>query len=168
MADLNVAIKGVKIASLALNIPSPEVYFISKDELPNAEITGIFINNDYQVIFDEEWVINTSEIEVLITCFHETRHAYQSYSIKQNINEPQDLLEKWAYEKSNYIGPSGLSDESADYEYLSQDIEVDAIAWTHYQIKELLNLKTVIPKNIEPLIKLKLKKYSIIDKIRFR
>jgi len=36
------------------------------------------------------------------------------------------------------------------------------------QIKELLNLKTVIPKNIEPLIKLKLKKYSIIDKIRFR
>lgn len=31
MADLNVAIKGVKIASLALNISTPEVYFISKD-----------------------------------------------------------------------------------------------------------------------------------------
>jgi len=109
MADLNVAIKGVKIASLALNIPTPEVYFISKDELPNAKIAGVLINNDYQVIFNEEWVINTSEIEVLITCFHETRHAYQSYSIKQNINEPQDLFEKWAYGKSNYIGPSVLN-----------------------------------------------------------
>lgn len=49
---------------------------------------------------------------------------------------------------------------------VSKYIEVDAIAWTHCQIKELLSLKTVIPKNIEPLIKLK--KYSIIDKIRFR
>lgn len=30
MADLNVAIKGVKIASLALNIPTPEVYLYQK------------------------------------------------------------------------------------------------------------------------------------------
>lgn len=162
MADLNVAVQGVEIASSILNVPMPEVYFISKEELPNGEITGIFINKDYQVVFNEDWVINSTEIEVLITCFHETRHAYQSYSIQHNINESQELLEKWDYEKNNYISPSGLNDESADYEYLSQDIEVDAIAWTHYQIKELLNLKTVIPKNIEPLINRKLKKYSII------
>lgn len=42
---------------------------------------------------------------------------------------------------------------------VSQDIVVYKKARTHYQIKELLNLKTVIPRNIEPLITLKLKKY---------
>jgi hypothetical protein len=56
-----------------------------------------------------------------------------------------------------------LNDESADYEYLSQDIEVDAIAWAHYQIKKLTNLKTIIPRNIEPLIIMRLKKNSIIN-----
>lgn len=162
MADLNVAVRGVEIASSILNVPIPEVYFISKEELPNGEITGIFINKDYKVVFNEDWVIKSSEIEVLITCFLETRHAYQSYSIKYKINEAQELLDKWSYEKKNYIGPSGLNDESADYEYLSQDIEVDVIAWTHYQIKELLDLNTIIPKNIKSLINVKVEKYRLI------
>ena len=44
--------------------------------------------------------------------------------------------------------PSGTNKEDDDQRYLTQEIEIDAIAFAHWLVKKELNLKTVIPKVI--------------------
>lgn len=47
----------------------------------------------------------------------------------------------------NYERPSGVLDNDDDY--LKQDIEIDAIAFAHYQMNKLFEVKTVIPDIIK-------------------
>ncbi|HHX69414.1 MAG TPA: hypothetical protein GX708_15390 [Gallicola sp.] len=77
MNNLSVALNGVKIACKILAIPEPKVYFMEHKVLPNPEITGMFLYDEYEIIFNEDWVLNSEWIEVIVTCFHESRHAYQ-------------------------------------------------------------------------------------------
>jgi len=123
------------------------------NRLLNKEITALFKFESYEIIFNEDWVLNVPWIEVMVTCFHETRHAYQSYSIKHGINESKDILETWKKEQANYNSPSCENKPLSDIEYLRQSIEVDVIRFAHIQIKELFNVKTIIPDIIKDLIK---------------
>lgn len=145
MNNAEAAIVGVKIASEILRIPEPGVFFIESKNLPNKEITGLFISKEYEIIFNEEWVIKSPQIEIFITCFHEARHAYQFHSIKNNINETKEVLEQWKMEFESYNIPSGKNNPLSDIDYLKQSIEIDAIRFTHSQIKELFGVKTIIP-----------------------
>ncbi len=152
MNNAEAAIVGVKIASEILGIPKPSVYFIESKNLPNKEITGLFSGKEYEIIFHEEWVIKSPQIEVLITCFHEARHAYQFHSIKNNINETKEVLEQWKMEFESYNIPSGKNNPLSDIDYLTQSIEIDAIRFTHNQIKELFGVKTAIPEVIKKAV----------------
>lgn len=152
MNNIEIALKGIKIASNLLNIPEPSIFFASSDELPNKEVTALFRHKDYEVIFNENWLIVVPWIEVMITCFHETKHAYQSYSINNNINESKETLTKWESDFNTYNMPSGTLDEKADINYLTQSIEIDAIRFTHEKIKELFDVKTIIPAGIKHLV----------------
>ncbi len=145
MNNVEAAIIGVKIASEILGIPEPAIFFIESENLPNKEITGLFRGKEYEIIFHEEWVINSPQIEVLITCFHETRHAYQFHSIKNDINESKEVLKQWKMEFESYNIPSGKNNPLSDIDYLKQTIEIDAIRFAHNQIYELFGVKTVIP-----------------------
>lgn len=137
MNNIEVAITGVKIASKILNIPEPTVYVISKQHLPNPEITGIFWFEEYEVIFNEEWLLKSEWIEIIINCFHETRHAYQACSVKNKVYESTEVLSKWEEEINNSIIPTDANNEKSDVYYLKQDIEIDAIRFTFHKIKEL-------------------------------
>lgn len=48
--------------------------------------------------------------------------------------------------------PSGTLDEKMDIDYLTQSIEIDAIRFTHEKIKELFDVKTIIPARIKHLV----------------
>lgn len=48
---------------------------------------------------------------------------------------------------SNYNSP--IQKEISEEEYLKQEIEIDAIAFAHYQMNELFNIKSFIPTNIK-------------------
>jgi hypothetical protein len=152
MNNIEIALKGIKIASNLLNIPEPSIFFASSDELPNKEVTALFRHKDYEVIFNEDWLAEVPWIEVMVTCFHETRHAYQAYSVKNRINESKETLTKWNNDFNTYNMPSGTLDEKDDVDYLTQSIEIDAISWTHIKIKELFNVKTIIPDGIKYLV----------------
>jgi len=152
MNNIEIALKGIKIASNLLNITEPSIYFVSSDELPNKEVTAVFRHKNYEVIFNEDWLAEVPWIEVMVTCFHETRHAYQAYSVKNRINESKETLNKWENDFNTYNIPSGTLDEKMDIDYLTQSIEIDAIKWTHIKIKELFNVKTIIPDGIKYLV----------------
>ena len=75
MNNLDAAILGVKLASKILEIPKPKVFFVDDDNINKNMITGIFIYDDYEILFNETWVLNSEWIEIIVTAFHETRHA---------------------------------------------------------------------------------------------
>ncbi len=156
MNNLEIALKGIRIAANILNIPEPSIYFAGSNELPNEEVTAVFRHKDYEVIFNEDWLAKVPWIEVMVTCFHETRHAYQAYSVKNNINESIETLTKWNNDFNTYNMPSGTLDEKADVDYLTQSIEIDAIIWTHIKIKELFEVKTIVPESIKKYLDLQI------------
>jgi hypothetical protein len=81
MNNYEVAINGVKIIAKILNIPVPHLSFFDPNELSNKEITGMYVFESDELLFNDAWVSKSTWIEVIITAFHETRHAYQGYCI---------------------------------------------------------------------------------------
>lgn len=139
---------GVQIVTKILNFPTPELYLIEESNLPNKEITGIYSFKSNEIIFNENWINRSEWVEVLITVFHEMRHAYQVYCVRTKSRESAEVLKAWEDEINGYIMPSGNNNEIDDRSYLTQVIEIDAIAFAHWLVKKELNLKTVIPKVI--------------------
>ena len=107
--------------------------------------------------FREDWVLRSDWTEVIITAFHEMRHAYQGYCIHTQSREPQSTLDKWEYETLNYIMPSGKNNETDDESYLKQEIEIDAIAFAHKMMLEHFGLRTIVPSSIRDKVAYQLK-----------
>lgn len=146
-----VAINGVNIAATILNIPVPHYSFFDPSEISNKEITEMYVFESDEIIFNEEWVVKSPWIEVIVTAFHETRHAYQGYCIRTRSVESKDTLDKWEYVTLNYIRPTGKNNEVDDHDYLNQSIEIDAIGFTHHTIDNFFGVKTVIPYSIKDI-----------------
>lgn len=149
MTNIEVAYAGIEIVSKLLNFPIPELFLIEETNLPNREITGMYSFKNNQIILNKNWINRSEWIEVLITVFHEMRHAYQGYCVRTKTREPIKTLKKWEDEISRYIMPSGKNNETDDQSYLTQEIEVDAIAYAHLLIKRELDIITVIPDVIK-------------------
>lgn len=96
-----------------------------------------------------EWIEQASPFEKQITCFHETRHAFQWECINGECLEGKavdpEIVDIWKNEVSNYN--QSTSKDIPEEFYLKQKIEIDAIAFVHYQMNKLFEVKTVIPKN---------------------
>lgn len=160
MNNEKVLYAGVQIVSEILNFPIPELYVIEGDKLPNKEITGMYSFRNNEIIFNEDWINRSEWIEVLITVFHEMRHAYQGYCVKRNTRESEERLELWLEEMNNYEMPSGTNKEDDDQGYLNQEIEKDAIAFAHWLVKKEFDLKTYIPEMIKEDVLMKVLEYN--------
>jgi len=161
MDNFDVVISAVRIVEKLLNFPAPELFIIEQNQLPNSEITGMYKFDDNEIIFNEDWVLRSDWTEVIITAFHEMRHAYQGYCIRTQSRESQETLKQWEYETLNYIMPSGYNNEIDDESYLKQEIEIDAIAFAHKMILDHFGLKTVIPLVIKDLVHVKIQNNAI-------
>lgn len=120
MNNIEITYLGIQVAAKELNIPLPEIYIIDENSLGNKEITGTYSFKDNSIIFNEDWVNRREWIEVIITSFHEMRHAYQGYCIRTRTRESEETIKKWEYEINNYIMPSGTNNEIDDSNYLKQ------------------------------------------------
>jgi len=148
MDNFDVVISAARIVEKILNFPAPELFITEQNKLPNREITGMYKFDDNEIIFNEDWVLRSDWIEVIITAFHEIRHAYQGYCIRTQSRESQSTLDKFEYETLNYIMPSGKNNEFDDESYLKQEIEIDAIVFAHKMMLDHFGLKTVLPISI--------------------
>ena len=97
----------IKAASKILNITPPEVYFTNGSYFPNTQISSIYRHKENTIIFNEDWVNRSHEIEDIITAFHETRHAYQYHCIKTQYREEIETINVWEKEFNQYTSPSG-------------------------------------------------------------
>lgn len=87
MDNFDVIISAVRIVEKVLNFHAPELFIIEQNQLPNSEITGMYRFDDNEIIFNEDWVLRNDWTEVIITAFHEMRHAYQGYCIRTQSRE---------------------------------------------------------------------------------
>lgn len=94
MDNFDVVISAVRIVEKILNFPTPKLFIIEQNKLPNSEITGMYKFDNNEIIFNEDWVLRSDWTEVIITVFHEMRHAYKGYCIRTQSREPQSTLDK--------------------------------------------------------------------------
>lgn len=155
MDNYELAMMGVKIASKILHINTPEVRFFIDKNSDERSINAVFNPELYVIAFNENWLENVdNNLEVMVTCFHESRHAFQYNVIndlhKGELNVSEDCIKQWKQEFESYHSGSGVP--SMDNKYLFQDIEVDAIAFAHKMMLEHFEIKTIIPKPIKNLV----------------
>jgi len=160
MDNYQVAINGTSLAARILGIETPDVQFFYNQDLTKKGINSIFLKNEYIIAFNEEWLEQANQLEIQITCFHESRHAFQwkvingEYTVTEVVDLP--TIQKWKDEMSNYNQPT--KKDIPEEEYLKQEIEIDAIAFAHKMMLEHFDVKTVIPQVIDKDIKIILRK----------
>ncbi len=150
--NLLVALICIEAATEILNIPLSEIFFASSTSFPYPEISSIYRHKDNEIIFNEDWVNRSNELEIMITALHETRHAYQKYCIDTRSREDIKTIEAWEKEFNQYNQPSGKNTPTDDSSYLKQSIEIDAIAFAYHQMKELFDVEVKIPEEIKEII----------------
>lgn len=151
MDNYEVAINGTTLAARILGIETPDVQFFYNQDMTEKGINSIFLKERYIIAFNEEWIEQANPIEIQVTCFHETRHAFQwklitgEYQGESNIDSK--TIQIWKEEMNNYNSPT--KKDIPEEEYLRQKIEIDAIAFAHLQMNELFEINTIIPDLIK-------------------
>jgi hypothetical protein len=154
MDNYQVAINGTSLAARILGIETPDVQFFYNQDLTKKGINSIFLKDKYIIAFNEEWIEQANPMEIQVTCFHESRHAFQWEVINSEYTGTEIVdsvtIQKWKDEMSNYNSPT--KKDIPEEEYLKQEIEIDAIAFAHKMMLEHFNVKTVIPDCIKGFI----------------
>lgn len=151
MDNYEVAISGTNLAAQILGIEAPEVQFFYNQDLTTKGINSIFLKDEYIIAFNEEWLEQANPMEVQVTCFHESRHAYQWKVINDEYTGTEVIdpmtIDKWKDEMSNYNSPT--KKDIPEEKYLRQEIEIDAIAFAHKMMLEHFGVKTIVPQIIK-------------------
>jgi len=141
---------GVEKAAKILEIDAPQVAFFNNEYANSRNINSIFLKDKYLIGFNNSWINDADSLEVFVACFHETRHAFQwkcingENSAKKSVDSDTVLM--WKKEMNNYYQPTSSTIPEA--EYINQSIEIDAIAFAHYQMDKFFKIKTIIPNKI--------------------
>ena len=129
----------VAIASKLLGIRKVEVEFVDSEFLKGKTITSMYLPDYNLILFNQDWLSVAKLDEVILTAFHETRHAYQKSQIDgmYNLiqNEGPETIRKWKQEFDAYFRPSDEFQD--DPGYLEQEIEKDAIAFSQMCLQKL-------------------------------
>lgn len=144
-----------------LKIPAVDIVF-SKNEIDtNSNIPGYYIPTSRVINVNSNVVKSFNELEFTSFIIHEMRHAYQDYYANNPSNsvEEAELLKIWKKELSNYKDPRNFPKD-----YLIQNIEIDAVAFTSLFSKKYLNQSLMIPKEISAQVE---KRMEEIEKIFF-
>lgn len=119
----------------------------------------------YTLYINEQWASTVNVLEVFITVAHEFRHRYQHLQVeysrtnKELLLEHEDTISIWEFEKNNYIMPIGI--EVLDNLYLSQQIEIDAIAFSYFLLEMCFKEKQLIPLSIKDNVLMRAKQIKM-------
>lgn len=130
MNKKDIAILGVQIASKELDLSEIEIEFKDNAFFYNPDINAMFIQSTYTIVFNNDWIEQAHELEILKCAFHETRHAYQRACIDfpdVMNHDDEKVVAKWKEEFELYKDPNSNM-------YLEQKIEKDAVHFSQIMI----------------------------------
>lgn len=115
-------------------------------------ILSIFNKDEQMIIFNADMISRSSEMTIIASLIHESRHAHQWYQIHhpEQSNEDDTTLKRWLKEFELYFQPLKRIDSA---HYLNQEIEIDAIAYTSQFMEKSGDFKLDIPENIQEKVK---------------
>jgi len=129
----------VAIASKLLGIRKVDVEFVNSEFLKGKTIASMYLPEHNLILFNQDWLSVAKLEEVILTAFHETRHAYQKAQIDGIPNlrqkENPETITKWKSEFQKYYRPS--DEYQDDPAYLEQEIEKDAIGFSQMCLQKL-------------------------------
>ena len=89
----------VAIASKLLGIEIVDVEFVDGEFLKGTTISSMFLPDPNLILFNQDWLAIAKFEEVILTAFHEARHAYQKAQIDGILNlkqnESPETIAKW-------------------------------------------------------------------------
>ncbi|MBI9010163.1 MAG: hypothetical protein JEZ05_09085 [Tenericutes bacterium] len=135
MSQIIVAVqeKAVIKASEFLEIEIPEIVLFTSDDADKRNINSIFFPENYSVAFNRKWLAYANPEEILISSFHECRHAFQwlvvSDKYQGNRQVSQSIVKQWKANFDNYVQTTG--NIANDTGYLDQQTEKDAITFSN-------------------------------------
>ena len=133
------AIYSVTIATKLLGISKVDIEFVDSEFLKGKTITSMYLPDYNLILFNQDWLATARLEEVILTAFHETRHAYQKAQIEGvlyiNKREKPETVMKWKQEFEKYYRPS--NEYQDDPGYLNQEIEKDAIGFSQIWLLQL-------------------------------
>lgn len=162
------AIKSVRIVEIILGFEiNIEVIFKEDNYFSSPDISAVFIKDGHYIVFNNSFLKFATIPEIIITGFHEARHAYQNLQVEIlnyfqfNFKEDVETINKWKLDFDN----QKLVSKMTRYEYLNQTIEIDAIAFSSYLTNKLLNLNQTIPDEIKGKVMDRISQLNQIIKI---
>ena len=133
------AIYAVSIVSKLLGIEIVDVEFVDSEFLKGKTITSMYLPDHNLILFNQDWLAVAKLEEVILTAFHEVRHAFQNAQIDAIPNfkhkEIPVTIEKWKKEFEKYYRPTDKYEN--DPIYLEQEIEKDTIAFSSMWLREI-------------------------------
>ena len=125
-------VKSVANASKMLGIKKVDVDFVSSNFIGGKTITSMYLPDHNLILFNQDWLTIAKLEDVIMTTFHETRHAYQKSQIdgipNDINNELQEAIKIWEIQFENYFKPNDESD--TEPKYVEQKIVKDAVGYS--------------------------------------
>ena len=138
-----VACNAVKYASGLMNIGMPDVEFVDSRIFRSTTITSMYLPHINLILFNLDWLSKSKVEEVILTAFHECRHAYQKAQISRDssvqIRESEETIMKWEKEMNHYYRPK--DGYQNDPMYLQQEIELDAVRFSNQLLLKMISEK---------------------------
>lgn len=115
-------------------------------------ILSIFDKDEQLIIFNTDLIGNMSEMTIIASLIHESRHAHQWYQIEHPKKSPEDkaTLKRWFAEFETYFQPLRRVDSQ---HYINQEIEIDAVAYTALFMDKSGDYELEIPESIQEKVK---------------
>ena len=98
---------GVLVAKKILKLFEIDILLLFEDLslFKNKETTATFLRESYIIVFNNEWLESSSDVEIIACAFHEVRHAYQQAQIdfreQLEIQETKEIIKIWENEIKN-------------------------------------------------------------------
>ncbi|MBU1145278.1 MAG: hypothetical protein KJ971_05425 [Firmicutes bacterium] len=159
---LDTAKMSVLIASKFLNLSEIKVELSDLKKLHIKSVNSAYLDSNNTIYFHLDWLKNASNAEITLIAFHEVRHVYQKQMIDSNNQtdnkESPEVIHKWKHEFENYNRPT---ESFLSSDYLSQSIEIDAIAFSHFLMRDMFRTESIIPLEIKQAVINKIKEFSL-------
>ena len=117
-------------------------------------VKSMYNYQDNEILINNEMMFQTYDIELVGIVFHEGRHAFQWYQIK-NPNlaiEKEDMLRIWEKEFLDY--DQNLANQS-DSKYYLKSIEIDAVAYTDLNLRSMTKVGLEIIEEMKEFVKVR-------------
>jgi|GEM_PF-5617869 len=149
----------IQRTSKYLNIPAPDVFYVTKNGKP-IDYMAKYDGNIDVIFINEDWMKEAPFEFVYEACLHEIRHAYQNLCITKNIIEDEETLKIWRHNALYYIEPNPNLSFEMNLGYIMQPLELDADAFAYFYIYQLFKIDLSLMKLIEkPVLEYANKKF---------